>query len=253
MILAKEKQLKKTYKKLINKSNNFIEKSTLFMDLLRKNYLVDEKYFESINKFISYGNLLIEQIIKRVFENKQIPHDEKIFSVFEPFSEWICKGKAKAPFELGKRVTIVEDQYGFILHSKIMDKQTDDKVTVEVIQKTKKDFPNLSSCSFGKGYYSKNNREVLSEILNFVVLPKKGKLSKKDQEIEFSEEFIKYRKKHSAVESAINALEVHGLDRCLDKGFDGFKRYVAMAVVSRNIQKIGAFKIISLKRKRRAA
>ncbi|MDY6990946.1 MAG: hypothetical protein SWQ30_23130, partial [Thermodesulfobacteriota bacterium] len=38
----------------------------------------------------------------------------------------------------------------------------------------------------------------------------------KDKEIEHSEEFIKSRRKHSAVESSINALENHGLDRCLD-------------------------------------
>ena len=44
----------------------------------------------------------------------------------------------------------------------------------------------------------------------------------------------------SAVESAINALEVHGLDRCPDHGVDGFKRYVALAVEARNIQRIGA-------------
>jgi IS5 family transposase len=42
------------------------------------------------------------------------------------------------------------------------------------------------------------------------------------------------------VESAINALEVHGLDRCRDSGIDGFKRYVALAVVARNIQRLGA-------------
>jgi hypothetical protein len=40
--------------------------------------------------------------------------------------------------------------------------------------------------------------------------------------------------------SGINALEVHGLDRCLDHGLNGFKRYVALAVVARNIQKLGA-------------
>jgi len=44
----------------------------------------------------------------------------------------------------------------------------------------------------------------------------------------------------AAVESAINALEVHGLDRCLDHGLAGFKRYVALAVVARNIQRLGA-------------
>ena len=44
----------------------------------------------------------------------------------------------------------------------------------------------------------------------------------------------------SGVESAINALEVHGPDRCPDHGIEGFKRYVALAVVARNIHRIGA-------------
>ncbi len=47
------------------------------------------------------------------------------------------------------------------------------------------------------------------------------------------------KKQHSAVESAINALEVHGLDVCRDKGIDGFKRYTALTVLSRNIQIVG--------------
>jgi len=44
------------------------------------------------------------------------------------------------------------------------------------------------------------------------------------------------RRKHSAAESSINALENHGLDRCPDHGPDGFKRYVGQAVLARDIQ-----------------
>jgi IS5 family transposase len=33
---------------------------------------------------------------------------------------------------------------------------------------------------------------------------------------------------------------VHGLDLCRDYGINGFKRYVALAVVTRNIQRLGA-------------
>ena len=73
-----------------------------------------------------------------------------------------------------------------------------------------------------------------------MVLPKKGRLSKADIERESEPEFVKLRKQHSAVESAINALEVHGLDKCPDHGLRGFKRYIAMAVVARNIQRLGA-------------
>jgi len=39
--------------------------------------------------------------------------------------------------------------------------------------------------------------------------------------------------------SAINGLEQGGLDRCRDHGMQGFKRYVAMAMVARNIKRVG--------------
>ena len=52
--------------------------------------------------------------------------------------------------------------------------------------------------------------------------------------------FARARRAHSGVESAINAQEVHGLDRCPDHGINGFKRYVALAVLARNIHRIGA-------------
>lgn len=73
-----------------------------------------------------------------------------------------------------------------------------------------------------------------------LALKRKGKLSQKAKAIETSEAFKKACHKHAAVESAINALEVHGLDTCPDHGTDGFKRYVALAVVARNIHRIGA-------------
>lgn len=79
----------------------------------------------------------------------------------------------------------------------------------------------------------------MANILDYIIMPKKGRLSAKDKQIEHSEEFIESRRKHSAVESSINALENHGLDRCLDHGVHGFKRYVALSVLARNIQILG--------------
>ena len=168
-----------------------------------------------------------------------IPHDEKVFSIFEEHTEWISKGKAGVPQELGLRVCVLEDQFGFILHHLVMEKQTDDKVTVPITRGAKERFPNLKSCSWDTGFYSPTNRRELQNIIEKVILPKKGKLSSKDKEIEYSEEFIKAKRQHSAIESAINALENHSLDRCPDHGIIGFKRYVALAIVARNIQILG--------------
>lgn len=84
------------------------------------------------------------------------------------------------------------------------------------------------------------NQQNVQAHLTLVALPRKGKLSQQAQAIEHAADFVKARRQHSAVESAINALGVHGLDRCPDHGIRGFKRYVALAVVARNIHRIGA-------------
>ena len=121
-----------------------------------------------------------------------------------------------------------------------MEKQTDNQIAIKIIQDAQALFPDLRVASFDKGFHSPQNQEMLSTLLDFIALPRKGRLSQAALILEGSDEFKKARRKHSAVESAINALEVHGLDRCLDHGINGFKRYVALAIVARNIQRIGA-------------
>ena len=194
---------------------------------------------KEIEKYITHAERQIVQIRKRVVEGEAIPHHEKVFSIFEEHTEWISKGKAGVPQELGLKVCVVKDQFGFILHHRVMQKETDDQVAVPIIEKTKNRFNQLSSCSFDKGFHSPKNQQQLAEILDKVILPRKGKLSAINKEIENSDEFREARRRHSAVESSINAIENHGLDRCLDHGLHGFKRYVGLAVLARNIQIIG--------------
>lgn len=118
-----------------------------------------------------------------------------------------------------------------------------------MITETQKKYPQLTICSFDKGFHSPDNQIELAEQLDRVVLPKKGRCNKKEQEKENSPEFRSSKRRHSAVESGINTLEVHGLDKCRDHGLDGFKRYVALVVVARNIQKMGSEIIMEKRRK----
>ena len=204
-----------------------------------------------IETFIQHADRQIDQTRRRVIQGEAIPHDEKVFSVFETHTEWISKGKAGVPVELGLRVCVIEDQHRFILHHRVMERQTDDQVTVAMVKESKQRFANLEACSFDKGFHSPANQQELQAHLRLVALPRKGKLSQQAHAIEHTEEFVKARHQHSAVESAINALEVHGLDRCPDHGIGGFKRYVALAVVARNIHRIGA--LLREQENRRAA
>ena len=193
-----------------------------------------------IDLYLSDGERQIDQIRRRVLCGQTIPHAEKVFSIFERHTEWISKGKAGVPVELGLRVAVVEDQHRFILAHRVMEKTTDDQVAVPLIEDVRVACPEIAAASFDKGFHSPANQTQLAELLPRVVLPKKGKLSKTERERESDPEFIRLRRQHSAVESAINALEAHGLDRCPDHAIDGFKRYVGLAVVARNIQRLGA-------------
>lgn len=192
-----------------------------------------------IESYLQHAKRQIDQIVRRVIKGEIIPHEEKVFSLFEPHTEWISKGKVGVPVELGVKVCILEDQHQFILHHHVMEKQTDDQIAITMVTKAKKRFPTLNACSFDKGFHSPANQTELAQQLDQVTLPKKGKLSRERKAAEQSEAFVKARRAHSAVESAINALEVHGLDKCPDHGIEGFKRYVALAIVARNIRRIG--------------
>jgi len=194
---------------------------------------------EQIEGYIVHAERQIDQIRRRVGEGETIPHHEKEFSIFEEHTEWINKGKAGVSQELGLKVCVVKDQFGFIVHHRVMQNETDDQVAVPIMLEVKACFEDFRSCSFDKGFHSPDNQKQLSEILEKVILPRKGKLSAINKEIENSDEFREARRKHSAVESSINALENHGLDRCLDHGLMGFKRYVGLAVLARNIQILG--------------
>jgi hypothetical protein len=226
------------YEQYLKEALALIQKVKETVAVLR--LVTSDQVIAEIESYLVHAHRQVDQIRRRVIFGEVIPHGEKVFSLFEPHTEWISKGKAGVPVELGLRVCIVEDQYRFILYHHVMEQQTDDQVAVFMVEESKMRFPALNQCSFDQGFHSPENQLKLRELLEHVILPKKGRLSKEQALHEHSERFMQAKRQHSAVESAINALEVHGLDVCPDHGLEAYKRYVALAIVSRNIQRLGA-------------
>ena len=236
---AKEVKICEAHQTYIDLAKFYLNRVIRSVELLKNTHKIPEVLLSDLSIFSQHADRQINQINRRVIEGEKIPHAEKVFSLFQPHTEWISKGKAGVPVELGIRMCIMEDTHGFILHHRIMQKETDDKIALDMVNATQINFPNFNACSFDKGFHSPENQQQLKEKLEHVVLPKKGRLSCADKMREYDEDFVQAKKQHSAVESAINALQVHGLNKCPDHGIEGFERYAALAVLSRNIQKIG--------------
>ena len=237
-----EKLVVEAYEKYAECVGSFLERVDTAMAKLTPliTDLADLSRVSEVKRYMKHARKQIDLIHRRVCNGEKIPHEEKVFSIFEEHTEWLCKGKAGVTQELGLTVCIVEDQYSFILNWKVMEKEKDVHVAVPLLTDTCKIYEKLKGCSFDKGIHSPENQEKLRALLDKLTLHKKGKLSRKEKEIEGSEEFQERRRKHSAVESGINALEHSGLDRCPDHGLNGFKRYVALSVLARNMQTLGS-------------
>jgi hypothetical protein len=238
--LKREQEIKTAYKDYIKDVLKYIIQIQETLKVPVASSLINAAYTVTINEYIKQATHQINLIQRRIFEGEKIPHKDKIFSIFQSHTEWINKGKAGVPVELGLRVCIVEHPSGYILHHIVMENITDSEIAVEIIRQTQNLFPDFMACSFDKGFHSPSNQIELKTLLDDVIMPKKGRCNQQESEHESSKEFKTAKRKHSAVESGINALEVHGLDKCLDHGLVGFKRYIAMSVVGRNIQKLGS-------------
>ena len=199
----------------------------------------DGKAAETIEGFIVHARRQMDQVRRRLLLGETIPHAEKVFSIFEPHTRWVSKGKAGTPVELGVPVALIEDQHGFVLHHEVLWKGGDVDVVVPLVAAAQKRFPDLRACSFDRNFHSPENRVRLDELLDLNALPKKGYLSKADREREAGEAFVSARRAHPAVESAINALEHRGLDRVRSRGAEGFERTVALSVLAGNLHRLG--------------
>lgn len=193
-----------------------------------------------IDKYMNYLSHNISLIERRIFNGEVIPNSDKIHSVFQPHTRWISKGKAGVLVELGLPVAIAKDQHGFILDYYIMETESDVDVAVPLLEKIKKNYGTIRSASFDKGFWSKQNRQLVGALVQIPVMPKKGRLNKEEQIEHSTEEYIRLRKQHSGVESSINGLNHMGMDKCYDHGIIGFKRWTALSVLARNIHTLGA-------------
>lgn len=201
---------------------------------------VEEADWEVLAYFQQMLDKHIDLVDRRLLQGQTIPTSEKVYSLFEPDTEWLAKGKLHPPVELGHRLLVATDQ-----HQLIQDYQG--PVGVDVDQSLpvasrligRYGEGQIASMSFDKGFSRAEDRELLGLFIPQVIMPKRGRKNAQEVEAERAKKFVALRKAHSAVESAINALEHHGLNRCLDVGLEGYTRYVGYGVLAYNLHLIG--------------
>ena len=177
-----------------------------------------------------------------MIEGQQVPNDEKLFSMFEPHTQLYKRGKAGQPVQFGRLVLIYEDAAGFITHTYLLSRQEQDRDVVvpqtRIVQSRLQGV--IEEASFDRGFHSPDNQRELAEVIPRPCLPKPGARQSAEQTRQATVSFRQARQRHAGVESAIGALQAgNGLKRARDRSEVGFERYVALAVLGRNLHTLG--------------
>jgi hypothetical protein len=179
---------------------------------------------------------------RRVVLGETVPNVEKLFSLFEPDTELIVRGKAGSPIEFGHKVMVVEDAVGFICHWKVLPLGVDEREVLipemRILQERLQQ--RIERASFDRGFHSPQNQIALATILTHPCLPKPGVRQAAEQTASATVQFRQSRRQHSGIESAIGALQSgNGLARCRDHCQIGYARYIGLGILGRNILLLG--------------
>ena len=73
---------------------------------------------------------MIEQTRRRVLDGEQVANAEKIYSIFEPHTDLIKRGKVRTPVEFGHKVFLAESAKGLITQHDVLKGNIADEVHV---------------------------------------------------------------------------------------------------------------------------
>ena len=198
-----------------------------------------EGVIDQIEHFRELGLKVVDQARRRVFGGEKVPNDEKIFSVFEPHTELLKRGKAGKPIEFGHMISIQQVEGKFITDYKVFARKPADPSLVDLaLASHRKHFgDNPVEFSADKGFYeSMEKLEALEADIEVVSIAKKGSRTTEETLREHSEAFRSAQKFRAGVEGSISFLKrCLGLWRCMNKGWEHFVATVGATVFTHNL------------------
>lgn len=198
-----------------------------------------EATIEQIEHFRMLGLRVVDQAQRRVLGGETVPNDEKIFSIFEPHTELLIRGKAGKPIEFGHMIALQQVEEKFITDYEVFKKRPIDSTLVDpALQSHRKAFgENPKELSGDKGYYESMSKiKELEEEIEVVSIGKKGKRSEEETARETSPAFKLGQRFRAGIEGSISFLKrVLGMWRCMNKGWEHYVSTVGATVFVHNL------------------
>lgn len=261
----RHEQQTRTYRVLIDLAEEVVGNARAGLDKTRamrgKDMFADmaiEELRRQIGHFCRLGDRVSDQARRRVLGDEQVATDEKIYSIFEPHTDLIKRGKVRAPVEFGHKVFLAESAQGLITQYEVLKGNPPDEMHVaSSLQRHRQAFgqaPQLYGSD--RGFFSEQNLASCKRAgVKVVCIPQRGgKKTGRREAYEKSVVFKTGQRFRAGIEGRISVLfRGRGMKRCLAEGHDRFELWVGAAVLANNLMRIAAMLMAGSSRRRKAA
>jgi IS5 family transposase len=254
--LSKYRELLAITRQVVQNARQILKKKSKRVSDPLKSVQIDTLRQE-IRGYCELADRVIDQTHRRVIDGEQVPTEEKVYSIFEPHTDLIKRGKARKPVEFGHKVFLAESAQGLITEYKVLDGNPCDtnqvKPSLESHQKTFGHPPEVYAGD--RGFFSEENETAGKQAkVKQVCIPQRGGNKTEERQIlERSREFKQGQRFRAGIEGRISVLfRGRGMKRCLAKGRQRFEILVGAAVLANNLMRIAEL-LRTKKAKRRAA
>jgi IS5 family transposase len=198
---------------------------------------------KQILSFCELGGRVIDQARRRVLQGETVPTEEKVYSIFEPHTDLIKRGKTLKPVEFGHKVFLAESAHGLITDYRVLDGNPVDSDHVQSsLDHHKELFQHAPDKYAGdRGFYSAENVQTCRDagVVQVCIPQRGGQRTAEQEELERSPAFKKGQRFRAGIEGRISVLfRGRGMKRCLLKGQERFEILVGAAVLANNLMRI---------------
>lgn len=193
-----------------------------------------------LKRFLELAEQVHDQAWRRVIHGEKVPSDEKLLSIFETHTDLICRGKKGAKAEFGHKIQFASGRSGMITWYKVLEGNPGDNVDflpaldyhIEAFGRPPK------KVTADRRYYSgENETRALERGVERVALPKPGCLDTVRKSLQKSRWFKRLLRWRAGIEGNLSTLlRSFGLKRCLWKGWQSFKAYTGLSVLTYNLR-----------------
>lgn len=239
------RQRQKCYGDLIKVANEVFHMASGCCEKLSEHSDFQAAYFhEQVDHYLTLSAVAIDQCERRVLRGEKVPASEKIVSIFEEHTDIINRGKSQSPTEFGHKVLVASGKSGVITQCQCFrGNPSDGDMVSGILASHQNQYGQAPWALAGdRRFFSADNEKAAYDSgVKRVSICKPGYRSEDRQKIEKQRWFKHLQRYRAGIEGLISGLmRGYGLKRCSWKGWEAFRSYISLSVVTFNLQKIGS-------------